>query len=90
MKRSAVLARAFAICALSLAALPASAQNREMGAIQEGGFFGRMTAPDEFKIVHGSEFKGAQKVAISVFNVAFPNENRNTSVNRLGQFRVGR
>ena len=79
MTRLAVLARTLAAAALALAALPAAAQNREMGAIQQGGLFGRTIAPDEFKIFHGSEFKGAHKVAISVFNVAFPDENHFTA-----------
>ena len=71
--------RALAIGAITLAGLPAAAQNREMGAIQQGGLFGRTVAPDEFKVFHGSEFKGAHKVAISVFNVAFPDENHFTA-----------
>jgi hypothetical protein len=58
--------------ALSVPAL--LAQERVDGAIQKHGFFQQKIAPEEIKVEHGSEFKGAHKVAISVFNVAFPSE----------------
>ena len=50
--------------------------------IQQRGLFGIAVAPDEFVVVHDSEFKGAQRVAISVFNVAFPNSNEFTAESR--------
>ena len=67
-----------AIAALLASALGASdgaAQVRVNGAIQKHGFFNQPIAPDEFQTFHTSEFKGAHKVAISVFDVAFPAEN---------------
>jgi hypothetical protein len=43
-----------------------------------GGPTGQMVAGD-FLIQHSDGFKGAKRVAISVFNVAFPNENSLTA-----------
>lgn len=70
--------------AIALALLPAAggAQQRVNGAIQEHGFLGHAVSPDEIKVFHGSEFKGARRVAISVFDVAFPAENHFTANTR--------
>jgi hypothetical protein len=57
----------------------AAAQERVNGAIQQHGFLQQSISPDEIKVFHGGEFKGAHKVAISVFDVAFPNENHFTA-----------
>lgn len=75
---SSVKPRTVAASCLAMALLaitvPSVAQVRLDGVIQESnGLFSR--APDEFKVFRGSEFKGAHKVAISVFNVAFPSKN---------------
>ena len=67
---------------LGLASLAPQAQERIDGVIQQRGAFGRSVVPDEFFLVHDSEFKGAKRVAISVFNVAFPSENRFTAINK--------
>lgn len=54
------------------------AQTRLDGVVQENnGLWSH--APDEIKVFHGDEFKKAHKVAISVFNVAFPNKNTFTA-----------
>lgn len=71
-----------AVCALSLVSSAGLAQERKDGEIQKRGFFGQSISPDEFDVIHGSEFKGAKKVAISVFNVAFPSENKYTAVTK--------
>jgi hypothetical protein len=68
-----------AILSAALTGLPAASQVRVNGAIQEHGFLGRAIPPAEVAIVHGSEFKGARKVAISVFDVAFAHENHFTA-----------
>ena len=73
------LSAAFAVGLAALIPVATAAQVRDMGAIQQQGFLGRTVAPDEFKVFHDSEFKGAHKVAISVFNVAFPDENHFTA-----------
>lgn len=59
-----------------LIATAASAQQRVNGAIQEHGLFQQKIAPDAIKVLHGSEFKGAHRVAIASFAVAFPSENQ--------------
>lgn len=79
MTLASTITRLLGIAAITLTALPALAQVRDMGAIQEQGILGRTVAPDEFKVFHGSEFKGAHKVAVAVFNVAFPDENHFTA-----------
>lgn len=71
-----------AALALALGATGAAAQERVNGAIQQHGFFQQPIAPDEFQIFHASEFRGAHKVAISVFDVAFPDENHFTANTR--------
>lgn len=70
--------------ALSLAATAsitgsASGQVRNDGALVQHNAFGRAVVGDEVKVEHGSEFKGAHKVAISVFDVAFPDQNHFTA-----------
>ena len=62
------------MCFALVFAFRVSAQERVDGAIQKHGFFQQKIAPEEITVEHGSEFKGAHKVAISVFNVAFPSE----------------
>ena len=69
----------FAVFWGALGGLPATAQERVNGAIQERGLLGRAVSPKEVAVVHGSEFKGARKVAISVFDVAFAHENHFTA-----------
>ena len=64
---------------LALAGASAPAQVRENGVLVQRGFLGQKLQPNEFQIVHGSEFKGAHRVAISVFNVAFPSHNHFTA-----------
>jgi hypothetical protein len=61
---------------------PARAQERIDGVIQQRGAFGRVIVPDEFGLFHESEFKGAKRVGISVFNVAFPNHNEFTATTK--------
>ena len=63
------------MAALLAASSPAVAQLRVEGALARKNFFGQTVLPEEFQVVHGSEFKGAHRVAISVFDVAFPDEN---------------
>jgi hypothetical protein len=62
------------------------AQERIDGVIQQRGAFGRVVVPDEFGLFHDSEFKGAKKVGISVFNVAFPNHNEFTATTKGNSF----
>lgn len=71
--KSTLLCGLSALIAASTAPSLASAQ-RVDGAIQNHGFFQQAIRPDEMQILHASEFKGAHKVAISVFDVAFPAE----------------
>ena len=81
--------RTFVTLSLAVAASTTTvqAQERVDGAIQKrGGFFGQARELDEIEIVHGSEFKGARKVAISVFNVAFPTSNQFTATTTGKQF----
>ena len=75
-------AAAFCSLALALAPQAGAAQDRIDGAVQGHGFFGQRIAPGEFQIGHASEFRGAHKVAISAFNVAFPNENHFKTTHR--------
>ena len=58
------------------------AQERVDGAIQKHGFFQQTIAPEEISVNHGSEFKGAHKVAVAVFNVAFPSDNHFKAVSK--------
>jgi hypothetical protein len=70
--------------ALTVLSMPvAYAEIRVDGMFMKKNFLGHLEKPsDEFQIVHGSEFKGAHKVAISVFDVAFPHENHFTATSR--------
>ncbi len=75
------------IAALSALLAPhARAQERIDGVIQQRGSFGRVIVPDEFGIFHDSEFKGAKKVGIAVFNVAFPKHNEFTATTKGNSF----
>ncbi len=76
---------ALAMAALTLASA-AEAQERIDGVIQQRGAFGRVIVPEEFGIFHDSEFKGAKKVGIAVFNVAFPNHNEFTATTKGNSF----
>lgn len=82
LRAAPAAAFSFAAAMALLAAGPAPAQERANGAIQGHNVFGQAVSPDEVKVVHGSEFKGARKVAISVFDVAFPGENHFTANTR--------
>lgn len=64
----------------------ALAQERIDGVIQQRGAFGKSVMPEEFGVFRDSEFKGAKKVAISVFNVAFPNHNEFTATTKGNSF----
>ena len=70
----------------SLAPFAAPAQERVNGAIPTHNFLGQPVLPDEITVSHGSEFKGAHRVAISAFNVAFPSENHFSSSTRSHSF----
>jgi hypothetical protein len=83
--RAAPVACSLVILSGLLASAPAAAQERVNGAIIEHGVWGRRVAPEEVAVVHGSEFKGAHKVAISVFDVAFAHENHFTANSRAHQ-----
>jgi hypothetical protein len=76
---SSVKPRTVSASCLALALLavtvPSVAQVRLDGVIQEGGSGLFSRAPDEFRVFRDGELKGARKVAISVFNVAFPSKN---------------
>lgn len=56
--------------------LPAAAQQIEHGVTVQHGWFNARTAiePIQVKNLNGSQIKGMQRVAISVFNVEFPDE----------------
>ena len=58
------------------AAQPAVAQQIEHGTTVQRGWFNTRTAiePIQVKNLNGSQIKGMQRVAISVFNVEFPDE----------------
>lgn len=70
------------VFALSMSA--ACAQERVNGMIEQRGFLGRTIEPDEFQVFRAKEFQATHKVAISVFNVAFPRENHFTANTRGG------
>ena len=70
--------------ALALVGSAATAQERKDGAIVGHGAFGRSFAPDEFKLYREGQLKGVNRVAIAVFDVAFPQENHFTA-NTRGQ-----
>lgn len=75
------------------AASPGAAQERVDGVILQHGMLGSTSMPDEFQVVNRGGIKGARKVGISVFNVAFPRENHFTATSRgssvLGGFSTG-
>lgn len=58
-----------------LATTAADAQQRVDGKLVSRGFLGQKVELDVIKTFHPSEFKGAHRVAIASFAVAFPNEN---------------
>ena len=64
---------------MAVAASPVIAQQRDNGAIVTKGLLGQKVTPDDFQIIHASEFKSAHRVAIAVFNDAFPNTNHFTA-----------
>ena len=88
MNRSSVSThiRVMAMVLLPAISGAAFAQERVDGAIQNRGFFQQKIAPEEIGVHHDSEFKGAKKVAISVFNVAFPRENHYTAITEGNSF----
>ena len=80
------LAASLLACGLAVIPSAVQAQERVEGAIQKHGFFQQKIAPEEITVEHGSEFKGAHKVAISVFNVAFPSEFHYEAVSKGHSF----
>ena len=69
--------RSIIVAGLVLAmGLPAAAQQIERGVTVQRGWFNTRTAiePIQVKNLNGSQIKGMQRVAISVFNVEFPDE----------------
>ena len=70
---------ATAVLLAAAVAQPAPAQVRDNGVLVQRGFLGQKLLPNEFQIIHASEFKGAHRVAIAVFNVAFPSHNHFTA-----------
>ncbi|OIQ65984.1 hypothetical protein GALL_524530 [mine drainage metagenome] len=63
----------------SLSSSAIAANERVDGMLMQRGAFGRMSMPDEFVQFNEKEFKGAKKLAIAVFNVAFPSDNEFTA-----------
>ena len=75
--RATAIAATLAIACIGNSAI---AQNQRVdGMIMQRGAFGRMSAPDEFIQFNEKEFRGAKKLAIAVFNVAFPKDNEFTA-----------
>lgn len=64
-----------AIAVVLACAQPALAQEIVNGVSAQYGLFGRKVASNEMYIISGEKMKGAHRVAITVFNVAFPDEN---------------
>ena len=64
------------VVAALCAATGTAAQQRVNGALVTRGFLGSTLQPDAIKTFHPSEFKGAKRVAIASFAVAFPSENQ--------------
>jgi hypothetical protein len=69
--------RALAISSLVLMSSPITvlAQETVNGVTQQRGFLGQKVSPTEMQVIYGGTFKGAHRIAITAFNVAFPNEN---------------
>ena len=69
------------IFAAAASATVCLAQERVDGVrIEKRGLFIKEVVTDEINIVNGKEFKGAKRIAISAFNVAFPAENHYTAI----------
>ena len=64
-----------ASAALLAQVTPASAQGVINGVSTQRGFLGQRVTPAEMAVIGAGAFKGAHRVAITVFNVAFPDEN---------------
>lgn len=57
------------------------AQERVDGVgVEKRGLFIKEVIADEINMYNGKEFKGAKRIAISAFNVAFPSENHYTAI----------
>jgi hypothetical protein len=79
IRKRVLLGAALALLATSAMALPVVRGVMEGQKLSGGrGPMGQMAVGD-FQIQHIDEFKGAKRVAISVFNVAFPSENALTA-----------
>ncbi|WP_295637911.1 hypothetical protein [Novosphingobium sp.] len=63
-----------ALAALA-SSVPAIAQKTVNGVTMQRGFMGQKVTPEEMAVIGKGAFKGAHRVAITVFNVAFPDEN---------------
>ncbi|MBA3897910.1 MAG: hypothetical protein H0X36_12430 [Sphingomonadaceae bacterium] len=78
---------------LLAASVHAGAQVRQDGVLVRKGLLGSHLDADAFQTSHLSELKGAHRVAIAVFNVAFPNRNHYTAktggTRSIGAFRFG-
>lgn len=70
IKNFVIMAVAILACAV-----PALAQKTVNGVMMQRGFLGQRVTPGEMSVIGGSNFKGAHRVAITVFNVAFPDDN---------------
>ena len=70
--------RVTSLMALATFALPVPvlAQRVVNGVAEQRGFLGQRVTPEEMQVIGAGSFKGAHRVAITVFNVAFPDENR--------------
>ncbi len=69
-----------------LAATAAPAQERRGGAFVKRGFLGQKVALEPMATYHAGEFKGAHRVAISSFAVAFPSDNNYHAASNIGAF----
>jgi hypothetical protein len=64
-----------AIAAAFALAPPASAQETVNGVTTQRGILGQRVTSQEIQVTYGGKFKGAHRIAITAFNVAFPDEN---------------
>lgn len=64
-----------AVGALLCSAGQASAQQIVNGVTVQRGVLGQRLSADEMAVIGAGSFKGAHRVAITVFNVAFPDDN---------------